>query len=292
MKNYFDKFSLRAIKFKNVLWGKISRRLKFDYYIWACVGIAFCLIFAFISVYIIYILRTEEIQRKPEVIRRERVKLAIILDDAGGNTVDYNEIFSIGAPITLSVLPNLPTSKWVAGLARNHGLEVILHLPMEPENTKYAREDGEMVLTAMSEGEIKRVVEKDLESIGIAEGLNNHMGSKAVRDERVMKAVLKVAAEKNLYFIDSKTTRDSIAFKIAKKLKIPSVVNSSFLDVGTTKKDIEVKFKELVSKARKEGYAVGIGHATRKMTIEVLKELIPEYKERGIEFVYAGEVVR
>jgi polysaccharide deacetylase 2 family uncharacterized protein YibQ len=220
------------------------------------------------------------------------VKVAVILDDAGGSVPDYDELFSIKVPMTVSVLPFLPTSAGVAKALEDAGFEVMLHLPMEPVNGNYMKRGGGMVACSEDDGGIRKIVLDDLASVKRAVGVNNHMGSKATADERVMKAVLMVIKEKGLYFVDSRTSRRSVGFKLAKSFGVPCAENNMFLDGGTSEAIIESNFRRLVSAAKRRGSAIGIGHATRPATIAVLKKLMPEYERKGVKFVYASELAK
>lgn len=237
--------------------------------------------------------------RVPKKVEKEKVgryekrpRVAIILDDAGGKIPDYPEIFSIKQPLTISVIPHLPWSGKIAEDAVNNSFEVMLHLPMEPENGMYVYSNGKMVLVSMPEDEIKRIVLDGLGDIKWAVGVNNHMGSRATKNRRVMSAVMDAIKGKEVYFVDSRTTDNSVVIDTARKSGILSASNNVFLDGGTDRSSVESKLKELIYKARVHGEAVGIGHATRSMTIKVLKELMPVYASSGINFVYASELVR
>jgi len=223
---------------------------------------------------------------------RRMVRVAIILDDAGGNFVDYNDIFSIDAPLTISVLPNMPGSLRIVDRARASGKEAILHLPMEPINGVYVRHDGSMVLTSMNDDSIKGVVTRDLATVPGVVGVNNHMGSKATEDPRVMDDVLSVIKEKGLFFVDSRTAHDSVAYDRAKAEGVRAAKNVIFLDVFQSEEAVEKKIGELVEMARQNGGAIGIGHATRINTVTALMRMIPEYKKQGVEFVFASALVK
>lgn len=231
-------------------------------------------------------------KRKIISFGRSAAKVAIILDDAGGSTLDYNALYTIKEPLTVSVIPEMPSSGRVAKALADRGFEVMLHLPMESINGGQRRSGGGMVTCSEKDYEIRKTVLDDLSSVGMAVGFNNHMGSKATADERVMTEVFNAVKGKDLFFIDSKTTQGSVAFKLAKDFGIPSAMNNIFLDSEATQPFIENKFRRLISMARQKGSAIGIGHVTRPATISVLKKLMPEYKKEGIEFVYASELVK
>ncbi len=233
--------------------------------------------------------RTEQ---RPAETALPTARVAIILDDAGGKAPDYGSIYSIKEKLTIAVIPDMGTSADVAKESMGKGLEVILHLPMESVNSSYTRKNTGMVTVSESDDDIKKTVQDDLASVKCAVGMNNHMGSRATADERVMKDIFESIKGKKLYFIDSRTTERSVALKEAKSFGIPSSENNMFLDGVAGGTYVEQKFRALIAMARHNGSAIGIGHATRPATITVLKKLMPEYSKRGIKFVFASELVK
>jgi uncharacterized protein len=236
--------------------------------------------------------KEKAVKPKARLSNRSIAKVAIVLDDAGGKAPDYNSILSIKEPLTISVLPDMPDSASIAKSMMDGGFEVMLHLPMEALSANFRKSGGGMVACADSDDDIKKTVLNDLASVKWAVGVNNHMGSKATADERVMTAVFNALKGRGLFFIDSRTSDRSIAYKLAKNFHIPSAENNIFLDSQTGQTYIEASMRRLVSMARQNGSAIGIGHVTRPMTISVLKRLMPEYKKDGVDFVYASELVK
>jgi hypothetical protein len=241
--------------------------------------------------------RKEAIKQKPKIIPHKvllpaKAKVAIILDDAGGQVPNYESIHAIKQKLTISVLPHLRSSYKIARSFRDSGFEIMLHLPMEPDNSSYVRQDSGMVTCNQSEGNIKKTVTDDIGWVKIAVGLNNHLGSKATKDERIMKAVFSALEPGKFYYIDSKTSSQSLAYRIAKSMKFRAAENNVFLDGDADERAIEGRFRELIALARQKGSAVGIGHATRRATIQALKKLMPEYEKSGIKFVFASELVK
>lgn len=223
---------------------------------------------------------------------KQRPKIALILDDAGGNIPDYYSIFSLKQPITISIIPFLPSSQKLAKDAAYRGFEVMLHIPMEPEDERFLGSNKRMITTSMGDYQIKRQVLDSISNVKYAVGINNHMGSKATKDRRVMCDIMSVLRGRPMYFIDSGTSNGSIAYRTAQEYKVLTARNNVFLDGGTDRSSIESKFRDLVRSAKSNGSAIGIGHATRKVTIDALKDLIPEYSNMGIEFVYVSELVK
>jgi len=298
--------SFKISSFKEIRsWTRAKK--KFNFYLG--IVLLFC-VFIFLGYAVVYkaydLRQKKEITHKKEIIVKEekgeekkllpkkifKGKVAIILDDAGEDLPELDRLLAIKSPITVSILPFLPTSGKVALKVKEASKEVMLHLPMEPENGKYVRADGAMILEAMDDISIRRIVEESLKSVPYARGVNNHMGSKATQSRRVMENVLLILKDRELFFIDSRTSRNSIAHEAARELGVPSSENYIFLDVDTSPEVIEKKLEELVFRADRTGHAIGIGHVTRSSTIDVLKKKMPEYEEKGVEFVFASELVK
>lgn len=217
-------------------------------------------------------------------------KVAIIIDDLGNSLERAKPFLEYPYPLTLAILPKTPHSADIANAALESGKEVILHLPMEAETNNEKLGDG-AILTNMDEEAIKEQLEKDLESLPMAAGFNNHMGSKASSDKRVVRTVLNTIKSKGLFVVDSWTTSNSVLYSTAEGMHLPHVRRNIFLDniedVNLIKEQIQV----LIDTARREGFAVGIGHPY-PVTAQALQEFIPEFKKAQVELVIVGELVR
>jgi len=216
--------------------------------------------------------------------------VAIIFDDAGYGLKAAREIESIGRPVTISVLPHLPYSSLIAEEAPGRGIQVILHLPMEPDNDAIQLGEGG-IKGAMSDEEIRRAVAADLESIPNAVGANNHMGSLGTADTRVMRAVLEEMRARHLFFVDSVTSRHSVAAQVAREMGVPTAARAVFLDNEDDEAYVRGQFRTLMTIAQARGQAVAIGHVG-KVTARVLVSLLPEFDEAGIQLVRVSDLVR
>lgn len=213
-------------------------------------------------------------------------RVAVVLDDAGMRLEELEEALRIGRPVALAILPGLPHSQELARRAQRAGLEVLLHLPMEPEDPLLAQQMGEFgVRIAMSDQEIQQTVRAALRAVPGVVGMNNHMGSKATADPRVVKAVLRVVAEEGLFFLDSRTTGNSSVEGVAKSLPVRWVARSVFLDHNPDPEAVRDQVRRLVRFARQEGFAVAIGHANRPHTALVLAEMVEEMERAGVKLV-------
>ena len=220
---------------------------------------------------------------------KAKPKVAIVLDDWGYNIKNVNSLLEIDKPITLSILPGLPYSTFVANKAKEHNFEVILHMPMEPKAKM--RLELSTLYTTMSDDEIRSNLAKALESVPYAKGISNHEGSKATEDRRLMRAVFGELKKDNLFFLDSLVTNDSVCELLAREMKVRFAKRDIFLDNESNPAYIRKQFRKLIDLAVKNGGAVGIGH-DRPNTIAVLKEMIPRIEENGIELTYVSELTK
>ena len=216
-------------------------------------------------------------------------RIAIVLDDWGYNMNNLYIIDQIKYPLTASILPNLNYSRQVAEELHNRGFRIILHLPMEPYE-KYRLEKN-TILTTMDEQTISKIIDEDLADIVYADGASNHMGSAATEDARTMGIVFKELKKKHIFFLDSFVTSKSVCFNLARKIGMETARRDVFLDNIEEAGYIKQQIYKLKLRAKSKGYAIGIGH-DRKITLQVLKEIMPQLEKEGFKFVLLSELVR
>ena len=217
-------------------------------------------------------------------------KVAFIIDDLGYETEVAKKMMELEFPIALSILPFLQYSEFIAEEGRKNNREIMLHLPMEPNNSDADPGPG-VIKSYMSEEEIRQAVRDCILNFPHVIGVNNHMGSKITEDREIMEIILEEIREYNLFFIDSITTKDSIAYEVAQEMKIKSAVRSVFLDNENDMKYIKRQMLEVQETALREGEVIAIGHS-RINTFYVLKRMVPELIKAGIEVVPVSELVR
>ena len=233
--------------------------------------------------------QTVQIQRRLVPAPVTKPKMAIILDDWGNNFSLVENAIEIARPLTLSVLPHLPQSRRVAEEAYTHGLGVMLHMPMEPKNSKEPLEPH-TIMTTTPDAEIVRTLDQALASVPHVEGMNNHMGSLATSDERVMRTVLRSLKERGLFFVDSFVISSTVAPLICKEEGIRSTKRDIFIDNELKLGSVKSKLKDAAQMALKRGKVVVIGH-DKKITLEAIKEMVPEIEKAGVQFVLVKEIM-
>jgi len=217
-------------------------------------------------------------------------KVAFIIDDLGYETEVAKKMMELEFPVALSILPFLQYSEFIAEEGRKNNQEIMLHLPMESNNSDADPGPG-VIKSYMSEEEIKQAVRDSILNFPYIIGVNNHMGSKITEDREIMEIVLEEIKGYNLFFIDSITTKDSIAYEVAQEMEIKSAVRSVFLDNENDMEYIKGQMLEVQKTALREGEAIAIGHS-RINTFYVLKRMIPELIRAGIEIVPVSELVK
>ncbi len=217
-------------------------------------------------------------------------KVAFIIDDLGYETEVAKKMIELEFPITLAILPFVRYSEFIAEEGRKNNQEIILHLPMESSNSSANPGPG-AIQSYMSEEEIRQSVRDSILNFPYIIGVNNHMGSKITENREIMEIVLDEIKGYNLFFIDSMTTKDSIAYEVAQEMSIKSAVRSVFLDNENDMEYIKGQMLVVQETALREGEAIAIGHS-RINTFYVLKRMIPELIKAGIEIVPVSELVK
>ncbi|MBI3397651.1 MAG: divergent polysaccharide deacetylase family protein [Deltaproteobacteria bacterium] len=233
--------------------------------------------------------KIEKPQAMPLKPHIPKAQVAIVIDDMGRDTKMLKEILEINAPIAVAVLPFLPHSRDVAKEANLMGLDVLLHLPMEPKDLS-SNDPGEgAIFTNMSEAQVASQVKKDVDAVPYITGINNHMGSKFTEDEKLMRAVLEIAKKENLFFLDSKTTNKSAAYRLAKDMGLKTATRQIFLDNKEDIAYIKGQIGNLIRVAKKRGSAIAIGHPY-PATIAAIKDMMSRLNE-DVEIVPVSSLI-
>ena len=215
-------------------------------------------------------------------------KIAIVVDDWGYSVRNLPVLNVIQRPLTIAILPSLPHSTEVARAAKASGHEVILHMPMEAMDPRAPREKG-TILTAMPRQQVVDLLDRSLATVPSAKGMNNHQGSKVTTDPVLMGTILSDAKRHGLYFLDSFVSQQSVCGDVAARLKVRFARRTVFLDNEENAPAVRQQLVELARIAARKGHAIGIGH-DRPVTVQVLREAIPELEKAGYTVVPVSEL--
>ncbi|WP_243314737.1 divergent polysaccharide deacetylase family protein [Geothrix paludis] len=232
---------------------------------------------------------------KPQGPEPERPlpRFALVIDDLGYMQPELvTRLCSLPVSFSVAVLPYQEFTRDSADIAHRLGKEVMLHLPMEPIGYPGpGRDPGpNAILFNLPEPEVRRRVRLALDGIPHRAGVNNHMGSRITPDRTRMTWVLQELKARKLFFVDSRTEKDSVAYDVAEELGIPAVQRKVFLDDDKAFPEMEKQWDRALKLAEKDGSVLIIGHIYPE-TVEALEKLVPR-TEGQVRFVKAGELAK
>ncbi|WP_428634041.1 divergent polysaccharide deacetylase family protein [Sedimenticola sp.] len=221
--------------------------------------------------------------------RQPSLVITVIIDDMGNQAGWGEAALTLPGAMTYAFLPHTPHASRLAQQAYATGKEVMLHLPMESHEGNPL---GPGALTLhMTEIAFKRTLQDDLNAVPHVRGLNNHMGSLLTRHPGAMAWLMQALRSRNdLFFIDSRTALETVAQQMATEYGVPNANRDVFLDNDRTLEAIDWQFDQLIKRARRQGYAIGIGHPYPETT-QVLAQRLPELRSLGIKLIPASEMI-
>ncbi|WP_144211795.1 divergent polysaccharide deacetylase family protein [Shewanella donghaensis] len=217
----------------------------------------------------------------------QATQIAIIIDDIGYRQTD-EAVLTLPNAITLSVLPHTPLGQHLAEQGHYRGNEIMLHIPMQSLNGKKLGHGG--LTNEMNEQQLKDQLKVSIASIPYAKGANNHMGSLLTQLENPMTWLMESLKEQNLYFVDSKTTRFSIASAQAEQYDVPLLRRQIFLDNDVSEKALEKQFNRIMEKAKRKQNLVVIAHPYPE-TVEFLNNNLHRLAANGISLVHTSDLL-
>ena len=227
---------------------------------------------------------------RPQPKKGARGTLAILLDDAGQKVGLVPRVAALPSAVGVAVLPFLPSSSETAVALHKAGHEVWLHLPMEPNDYPSNKPGPGAVFVAMTEDEVRMTVRSALNNVPFAVGMNNHMGSRASADLKLMTWVMQEIKGREMAFIDSRTTVETVAETAARAQGIKTGRRKVFLDNERSAAAIRRQLDEAVYRALIDGQAIAIGHMAA-VTIGVLEDELPGLQARGVTLVSPTEAL-
>jgi len=217
-------------------------------------------------------------------------KITIIIDDLGDNQTLGLRTARLPKNVALSILPHTPYSRQIATFGHQRGMDILLHQPME-SLTRIDLLGPGALLEDMQRLEFAKILENNINAVPFVIGINNHMGSLLTTDIEKMNWLMAELKQRAIFFIDSRTTSDSIAGDIAYYWQIPTMSRRIFLDHYDDPEAIAKQFSLLLKLAKKNGHAVAIGHP-RKQTLQFLEQKLPQLEALGFELVSTSEMIK
>jgi uncharacterized protein len=219
---------------------------------------------------------------------RDTATLVIIIDDLGNRLAEGEATINLPGRLSVAVLPHTAHGEHLARAAHRVGKEVLLHAPM---STLDQRHPGPGALTGeLTEAEFRDTLARALADVPHVAGVNNHMGSELTGQRKQMQWLMLLLAEQGLYFVDSRTNKDTVAADVAAELGLPHLSRQVFLDNVPTREAIAERFAALVERARRDGLGIAIGHPYPE-TIAYLQEVLPTLEGQGLRLATVSEAL-
>ncbi len=225
----------------------------------------------------------------PKLKRRPCV--AIIIDDIGYSQKRAWQFLNIGIPLTFSILPQLTYSCGLALAIHDHGHEIMLHQPMEPYDLKNHNPGPAAIYIRDRQERIQNTVALNIRSTPFVVGVNNHMGSRFTEHSDKIRQALEAVRSNDLFFIDSRTSGRSVAYKTALTMRMTTLPRHVFLDNATLQSAISAQLNQLKRRALKYGYAIGIGHPF-PWTAKAIARFASNLNPSEIKLTYISEVLK
>lgn len=225
----------------------------------------------------------------------KRGELAILIDDFGYCGEGTEEMLALPIPFTAAVMPFSKCTEADVEAVRQAGKEIFIHMPMESLTGKKEWVGEKGIFRNMTDEEIHGRTREAFSILPDAVGVNNHMGSAIMEDERSLSAVMDIIKEENALFVDSMTTAKSVGCSVAVKKGVPFLGRDVFLDSTDDVEVVKANLRKASEVALEKGYALAIGHVGPEgglVTAKAIRELIPELEQAGITFVTVGDLAK
>ncbi len=217
-------------------------------------------------------------------------KLAIVIDDCGYDTASVSNLTALGFPFSYAILPYKNYSSACLDIVKSTGNVAMLHLPMEPMDRSAMSEGGNTILASMDKAKITELTRKAVNSLPGIRGVNNHQGSRVTSNEEAIRAVLQELKRDGMFFLDSRTSSNSLGVSIAQQLGVRTARNDLFLDNSSDVSAIRAQVLTAINIAQKNGSAIAICHA-RPNTVKAWQTYADEFRATGVKFVYVTELL-
>jgi polysaccharide deacetylase 2 family uncharacterized protein YibQ len=216
-------------------------------------------------------------------------KIAIVIDDMGGEVVQSRRAIDLPKAISLSFLPYPETAPALARAALREGHEVLVHVPMEPYGTS---DPGPNALRSdLDAAENLRRLSWDFSRLTGFDGINNHEGSRFTADRGALVPIMGALADRGLFFLDSRTSPNTQVVATARAFGVASAGRDIFLDDTDRPDLIDAQLRQTERVAQLQGIAIAIGHP-RVNTLDALWRWTGELASRGYALVPVRVAVR
>ena len=171
--------------------------------------------------------------------------------------------------------------------ARDSGHEVLLHIPLEPDNYPTVDPGPHTLLTTLPPEENMKRLQWLMSRYTGYVGVTNHMGAKFEVTSTSLTPVLEELKRRGLLYVDDGSVQGSTAGQIAGAIGLDYSVVSVQIDAGNVAKQLA----ELEAAAKQRGAAIGVIKAT-PATIKQLTDWANKLEAKGFVLVPVSAAVR
>lgn len=186
--------------------------------------------------------------------------LALVIDDVGYSKSRGARAIELPGAVTIGVLPFAPHTNALVQLAARRGKDVIVHQPMEPRPGPHVRNERGTLTLNMPQLEFATTLVAALDAVPGRVGVSNHTGSLLTAHRTPMLHVMQEINQRGLFFLDSRTSAETVALQVAREQGVPAIRRDVFLDHIRTPAAIHQAFERSLRIARRKGHAVVIAH--------------------------------
>lgn len=206
------------------------------------------------------------------------VYLSLIIDDLGNDPERDRRVLALPGPVALAILPDTPHATLLARAGHQAGRTIMVHMPMAPAGGDFAWQPDQPPFVWLER------LEAALRAVPHAHGLNNHTGSLMTANETAMTTLMPELQRRHLFFVDSRTTSQTVAAASAQRIGLASLSRDLFLDHDSRPEAVAAAFQRGLDIARRQGSVVMIGHP-HASTLAVLERELPKLAEQGINWI-------
>ena len=188
-------------------------------------------------------------------------RLTIVLNGMGVDPAATAQALDLPLPVTFAVLPFAPQAAATAQAAHEAGQEVLVAVPLETKQSPFVKAGPGEITTAMSEEDMRILLDDALGHVPYASGAVNHMGSRLTADRAASRRFCEILARSGLYVLDDRTHEESLLYAEARRRGLPAWRRTLRLNEGPASEAATLSLlKKAEETARAKGHAVVIGN--------------------------------
>ena len=185
--------------------------------------------------------------------------IGLVMVGLGMNAKNTEQaILTLPRNITLAFSPYAQNlDDWV-GMARKYGHEVMIGLPMEPDDFPLSDPGPRALMTSLDSTQNLLRAEWILARARGLVGVVSVMGSKFAASDRHIRPVVQMMKDRGLMYLDAEETQRSLGAQLSANLTVPNAVGNLVVDARVGRRSIDAALRDLERLALRTKVAIGI----------------------------------